>query len=44
MSSVTVELGGYAVVWNKDIDISEYELWSNGHAISLDAESIEIIH
>ena len=28
--SVQVELGGYAVVWNRDIDISEYEIWSNG--------------
>ena len=32
--SVRVERGGYAVVWNSDIDISEYELWSNREAIS----------
>jgi len=25
-----IESGGYAVVWNEDIDISEYELWQNG--------------
>ncbi|MEG4046836.1 DUF2442 domain-containing protein [Microcoleus sp. Pol17_C1] len=25
-----IEPGGYAVVWNEDIDISEYELWQNG--------------
>ena len=25
-----VEKGGYAVVWNNDIDISEYELWHHG--------------
>lgn len=25
-----VEPGGYAIVWNEDIDISEYELWKNG--------------
>jgi hypothetical protein len=25
-----VEPGGYAIVWNDDIDISEYELWKNG--------------
>jgi len=25
-----VEKGGYAVVWNGDIDISEYELWHHG--------------
>jgi hypothetical protein len=28
--AVKVEPGGYAVVWNSNIDISEYELWSNG--------------
>ena len=27
---VQVEKGGYAVVWNGDIDISEYELWQHG--------------
>lgn len=32
--AVKVEQGGYAVVWNGDIDISEYELWSNGEPIS----------
>ena len=32
--SVQVEQGGYAVVWNRDIDISEYELWSNGQPVS----------
>jgi len=31
--AVRVEQGGYAVVWNKDIDISEYELWSHGQSI-----------
>jgi hypothetical protein len=34
-----VELGGYGLVWNEDIDISEYELWQNG--ISLTDEEIE---
>jgi hypothetical protein len=28
--NVKVEPGGYAVYWNKTIDISEYELWKNG--------------
>jgi len=28
-----VEQGGYAVVWNSNIDISEYELWSHGQAM-----------
>ncbi|XGB42574.1 MAG: DUF2442 domain-containing protein [Nodosilinea sp. LVE1205-7] len=24
-----VEPGGYGIVWNDDIDLSEYELWQN---------------
>ncbi len=29
-NTVKIEQGGYAVSWNTDIDISEYELWSKG--------------
>jgi hypothetical protein len=29
-----VEPGGYAVAWNSEIDISEYELWQNGEETS----------
>lgn len=25
-----IEPGGYALVWNEDIDLSEFELWQNG--------------
>ena len=25
-----IESGGYGLVWNDEIDISEYELWQNG--------------
>ncbi len=32
--SVQVDQGGYAVVWNSEIDISEYELWTHGQTIS----------
>ncbi len=32
--SVQVEKGGYAVVWNDSIDISEYELWCHGQVMS----------
>jgi hypothetical protein len=32
--SVKVEQGGYAVVWNDKIDISEYELWIHGDEIA----------
>ena len=28
--SFRIESGGYGLVWNEDIDISEYELWKNG--------------
>ena len=31
--AVEVEQGGYAVIWNSEIDISEYELWSHGQEI-----------
>ncbi len=31
--AVRVEQGGYAVVWNNNIDISEYEIWKNGQPI-----------
>jgi hypothetical protein len=27
--AVKVEKGGYAVAWNSEIDISEYELWTH---------------
>jgi len=32
--AVKVDSGGYAVLWNEDIDISEYELWTHGQEIS----------
>ena len=25
-----IENGGYAITWNENIDLSEYELWSHG--------------
>lgn len=37
--SFSIEPGGYGLVWNEDIDLSEYELWQNG--ISLTDEEIE---
>jgi hypothetical protein len=32
--SFIVEQGGYGIVWNEEIDISEYELWQNGVAVA----------
>lgn len=31
--NVRVEKGGYAVFWNEEIDLSEYELWTHGKLI-----------
>ncbi len=31
--NVQVDNGGYAVFWNEDIDLSEYELWTHGKLI-----------
>lgn len=28
--AVRVDSGGYGVSWNDDVDLSEYELWTNG--------------
>ena len=35
-----IEAGGYGLVWNEDIDISEYELWKNGVSIK-DSETLQ---
>jgi hypothetical protein len=39
--NVKVEQGGYAVFWDNNIDISEYELWKNGKIIGGDNEILE---
>lgn len=31
--NVQVDAGGYAVFWNDDIDLSEYELWTHGKVL-----------
>jgi hypothetical protein len=28
--ALQIEPGGHALVWNEEIDLSEYELWKNG--------------
>jgi hypothetical protein len=30
----TIEPDGYGLVWNEDIDLSEYELWQNGISLT----------
>ena len=32
--AVRVDPGGYGISWSDDIDLSEYELWTNGEPIS----------
>lgn len=32
--AVKVDSGGYGVSWNDNIDLSEYELWSNGRQVA----------
>ena len=29
-TNVKVDIGGYGISWNDKIDLSEYELWTNG--------------
>jgi hypothetical protein len=31
---VTVGPGGYGVIWNDEIDLSEYEMWENGKTVN----------
>lgn len=35
-----VEQGGYGIVWNEDIDLSEYEVWNNSMTVAEDARSV----
>jgi hypothetical protein len=31
--NVQIDKGGYAVFWDENIDLSEYELWTHGRTI-----------
>ncbi len=33
-----IAAGGYGIVWNEEVDISEYELWKNG--VTLESEEL----
>jgi hypothetical protein len=35
-----IEPGGYGLVWNEDIDLSEHELWHNGISLKKDETNI----
>lgn len=30
-NKVKVDIGGYGIVWNEDIDLSSEEIWKNGY-------------
>ncbi len=32
--SLQIDTGGYGLIWNDEIDLSEFELWQNGVALS----------
>jgi hypothetical protein len=34
LKNCKVEPGGYGIVWNEEIDLSEYELWKNGVTVA----------
>jgi hypothetical protein len=34
--NVRVDAGGYGISWTDDLDLSEYELWTNGQVIAND--------
>ena len=33
-STMKIDNGGYGISWNDEVDLSEYELWTNGKKIS----------
>jgi hypothetical protein len=46
-NAVRVDPGGYGVSWSDDIDLSEYELWTNGKTVpnkSLEADVAKSRH
>ena len=42
--NVRVETGGYAIMWNENIDLSEYELWVHGTPVSAIAAFVGCVH
>lgn len=41
--AVHVDPGGYGLSWSDNIDLSEYELWTNGKAASDESVKMEYI-
>jgi hypothetical protein len=36
--AVRVDAGGYGISWNDDLDLSEYELWTNGKPVGKESQ------
>ncbi len=41
--AVRVEQGGWAVAWNDEIDLSEFELWSKGKEVAKQVEENDLV-
>jgi len=42
-NTVKVDAGGYGVFWNDEMDLSEYELWTQGIEVASDARWDELL-
>ena len=42
-NAVTVDSGGYGVSWDEEMDLSEYELWTNGTEIERSANGATLL-
>lgn len=40
-NAVHVDSGGYGISWNDDIDLSEYELWTNGQEALVETMTVK---
>ncbi len=38
-----IDNGGYGIIWNDEMDLSEYELWRNGTDVADDSRSIATV-
>ena len=41
-ATVSVDVGGYGIVWNDELDLSYEELWENGNAEKALIEELKI--
>ena len=40
LRNVRIDKGGYALVWDENTDISEYEIWTNGTPVDCRGKSV----